>query len=108
VRVFDFHQVRRAVVLEPGADAHAGQALGDELQLAVFAAGVVHLHQRAVLGRAEVSKWRGSSGRVHEEQGQGVVRDLLTSSRVSAQGSSLTITGSTCAGKNGRLWIGMM
>ena len=73
--VFDFNQVGRAVVLEPGADAYPGQALGDELQLAVFTAGMVHLDQRAVLrqrGGVEVAVvfWRG----VHEEQCQAVVR----------------------------------
>ncbi|MNB99524.1 hypothetical protein D3C75_468100 [compost metagenome] len=74
MRVFDFHQVRRAVVLEPGLEAYAGQALGDELQLAVFAAGVVHLDQRAVerQGRG-VEMARVFLGRVHVEQGQGVV-----------------------------------
>ena len=74
VRVFDFHQVRWAVVLEPGLDAHAGQALGDELQLAVLAAGVVHLHQGAVQrqgGGVEVAWVFGR--RVHEKQRKGVV-----------------------------------
>ncbi|MNH31058.1 hypothetical protein D3C79_913900 [compost metagenome] len=65
------------MVLEPGADAYPGQALGDELQLAVFAAGVVHLDQGAVQrqGRGvEMAMifWR----RVHEEQGQGMVGRL--------------------------------
>ncbi|MOA11842.1 hypothetical protein D3C78_1318010 [compost metagenome] len=61
-------------MLEPGTDAYPGQALGDELQFAVFAAGVVHLHQRAVLRQRRgvevaVVFWRG----IHEEQGQAVV-----------------------------------
>ncbi|EJT84576.1 hypothetical protein PPS11_20993 [Pseudomonas putida S11] len=73
-RVFDLYKVRRAVVLEPGTDAYPGEALGDELQLAVFAAGVVHLYQRAVLRQRRgievaVVFWRG----IHEEQGQAVV-----------------------------------
>ena len=64
-------------MLQPGLDAYSGQALGHELQLAVFTAGVVHLHQRAVLGQrvgvevAVVFRWR-----VHEEQRKGVVRGL--------------------------------
>ncbi|MNS38928.1 hypothetical protein D3C72_711930 [compost metagenome] len=74
VRVFDFHQVRRAMVLEPGLEADAGQALGDELQFAVFAAGVVHLDQRAVQRQGRgVEVARIFLGRVHVEQGQGVV-----------------------------------
>ncbi|MNJ38085.1 hypothetical protein D3C77_329250 [compost metagenome] len=65
------------MVLEPGADAYPGQALGDELQLAVLAAGVVNLDQGAVQRQGRgvemaVIFWRG----VHEEQGQGVVRVL--------------------------------
>nr|GFC86205.1 hypothetical protein [Tanacetum cinerariifolium] len=39
VRVFDFHQERRAMVFEPSLDAHTAQALSDELQFAVLAAG---------------------------------------------------------------------
>ncbi len=65
------------MVLEPGANPHAGQALGDELQLAVFAAGVMHLHQGAVqrqAGGVEVA--RVFRRRVHKEQGQGVVLGL--------------------------------
>jgi len=62
------------VVLEPGANAHAGQALGDELQFAVFAAGVMHLDQRAVeRQRRGVEMARVFLGRVHVEQGQGVM-----------------------------------
>ena len=74
VRVFDFHQVRWAVVLEPGFDAHAGQALGDELQLAVLTAGVVHLDQGAVQrqGRGVEMPWVFGR-RVHEKQGKRVV-----------------------------------
>lgn len=74
VRVFDFHQVRWAVVLEPGANPHAGQALGDELQFAVLAAGVVHLHQGAVQRQAGGVEMPGIFGRrVHEKQGKRVV-----------------------------------
>ena len=40
------------MALEPAAHAHPAQALGDELQLAVAAAGVVYAHQGAVLGQA--------------------------------------------------------
>jgi hypothetical protein len=77
VRVFDFHQVGRAVVLEPGADPHAGQALGDELQLAVLAAGVVHLDQGAVQRQGRGIEVAMVFGRgVHEEQRQVVVRGL--------------------------------
>ncbi|MNZ58594.1 hypothetical protein D3C78_766080 [compost metagenome] len=77
MRVFDLDQVRRAMVLEPGTDAHPGQALGDELQFAVLAAGVVHLDQGAVQRQGRgvemtVVFWR----RVHEEQGQGVMWGL--------------------------------
>ncbi len=62
------------MVLEPGLDAHTAQALGDELQFAVLAAGVVDLDQRAVFGKgASVEVARVFLGRVHEEQGQGVV-----------------------------------
>jgi hypothetical protein len=74
VRVFDFHQIRWAVVLEPGLDAHAGQALGNELQLAVFAAGVMHLDQGAVQRQGRgIEMPRVFGRRVHEEQRQGVV-----------------------------------
>ncbi len=77
VRVFHFHQVRWAMVLEPGADAHPGQALGDELQLAVFAAGVVHLDQGAVQRQGRgVEMTVVFQRRVHEEQRQRVVRGL--------------------------------
>ena len=75
LRVFDFHQIRRAVVFEPHADAHTGQALGHELQFAVFAAGVMHFHQRAVFREAggvemaRVIRWR-----IDKKQGQRVMR----------------------------------
>ncbi|MNZ60753.1 hypothetical protein D3C78_788280 [compost metagenome] len=65
------------MVLEPGADAYTGQALGDELQLAVFAAGMVHLDQGAVLRQGRSVEMAVVFGRgVHEEQGQAVVRCL--------------------------------
>ncbi|MNH75340.1 hypothetical protein D3C87_967730 [compost metagenome] len=74
MRVFNLHQIRRAVVFQPGLDAHAAQALGDELQFAVLAAGVVDFDQRAVLRQgAGVEVARVFLGRVHEEQGQGMV-----------------------------------
>ncbi|MNZ96116.1 hypothetical protein D3C78_1152970 [compost metagenome] len=64
-------------MLEPGLEAYAGQALGDELQLAVLAAGVVHLDQGAVerQGRG-VEVARVFLGRVHVEQGQAMVFGL--------------------------------
>ena len=74
LRVFDFHQIGRTVMLEPGADAHARQTLRDELQLAVFAAGVVDLHQGAVQRQAGGIEMAVVVGRgVHEEQRQRVV-----------------------------------
>ncbi len=74
-RVLDLDQVGGAMVLEPSADAHPGQALGDELQLAVFTAGVVHLDQGSILRQRRgvevaVILWRG----VHEKQRQRVMR----------------------------------
>ncbi len=77
VRILDFHQVGWTMVLEPGLEAYASQALGNELQLAIFAAGVVHLDERAVQrqgGSVEVA--RVFLGRVHVEQGQGVMVGL--------------------------------
>ena len=75
LRVFDFHQIRRAVMLEPHADAHAGQALGHELQFAVFAAGVVNLHQRPVFRKAfGVEMARIIGWRVDKKKRQGVMR----------------------------------
>ncbi|MNP05052.1 hypothetical protein D3C76_969950 [compost metagenome] len=62
------------MVLEPGLEAHTGQALGDELQFAVFAAGVVHLDQCAVQRQGRgVEMARVFLGGVHVEQGQGVM-----------------------------------
>ncbi len=65
------------MVLEPGADTHAGQALGHELQLAALAAGMVHLHQGAVLRQALGIEVAGVFGRgVDEEQCQGMMLGL--------------------------------
>ncbi|MNO49501.1 hypothetical protein D3C76_398550 [compost metagenome] len=65
------------MALQPAADAHPRQALGDELQLAAFAGGVVHAHQRAVLGQAGgVEMARIVRRVVHEEQRQAVVVGL--------------------------------
>ncbi len=77
VRVFDFHQIRRAMVFEPGFDTHPGQALGDELQFAVFATGVVDFDQGAVFRQGfGIEVARVFLGSVHEEQGQGVMIGL--------------------------------
>ncbi|MNE98345.1 hypothetical protein D3C80_1968450 [compost metagenome] len=63
------------MVLEPGADAYPGQALGDELQLAVLAAGVVNLDQGAVQRQGRGVEMAVIFRRgVHEEQRQAVVR----------------------------------
>ncbi|MNN38061.1 hypothetical protein D3C81_1520370 [compost metagenome] len=64
-------------MLEPGLEAYAGQTLGDELQFAVLAAGMVHLDQGAVerQGRG-VEVARVFLGAVHVEQGQGMVFGL--------------------------------
>ncbi|MNJ43930.1 hypothetical protein D3C77_389590 [compost metagenome] len=65
------------MVFEPGADAYASQALGDELQLAVLAAGVVNLDQGAVQRQGRGVEMAVIFRRgVHEEQRQGVMRGL--------------------------------
>ena len=76
-RVVDFNQVGRAMVLEPGPNTHPRQALGHELQLAVFPAGMVHLDQGAVLRKGlGVEMAVVFRRRVHEEQRQAVVGRL--------------------------------
>ena len=61
-------------MLEPHADTHAAQALGHKLQLAVFAAGVMDLHQGAVFRQAfGVEVARVIRGRVDKKQRQGVM-----------------------------------
>ncbi|MNZ96622.1 hypothetical protein D3C78_1158230 [compost metagenome] len=77
MRVVHLDQERRAMALDPAAHAHPRQALGDELQLAAFAAGMVHAHQGAVVGqgvRVEVA--RVFRRIVHEEQRQAVMLGL--------------------------------
>ena len=65
------------MVLEPAADTHTAQALGNELQFAVFAAGVVDLDQGAVGWQRRCIKVpRVVRRSVHEEQRQGMVRCL--------------------------------
>ncbi|MNZ49806.1 hypothetical protein D3C78_675830 [compost metagenome] len=77
LRIVHLHQVGRPMALEPAADAHPLQALGNELQLAAIAAGMVHAHQGAVLGQgAGVEVARVFRRLLHEEQRQAVVVGL--------------------------------
>ncbi len=65
------------MMLEPATDTHAGQALGDELQLAVVVADMVHTHHGAVFGQAGGIEMAGVGDRlVDVEQGQGLVLGL--------------------------------
>ena len=108
LRIVHLHHERRTMALDPAPDTHPRQALGDELQLAALARAWCTRTSVPCSGRLLTSKWRGSSGGLSMKNRASEWWSVLaTSSRVSAQGSSLTITGSTCAGKNGRLWIGI-
>ncbi len=77
LRVIHLHQERRPVALQPATDTHPRKPLGNELHLAVLAAGAMDAHQGAVLGQAAGVEMAGVLRRVlHEEQRQTVVIGL--------------------------------
>ncbi len=77
LRIVHLHHERRTMALDPAPDTYPRQALGDELQLAALARGMVHPDQRAVLGQAvDVEVARIFRRIVHEEQGQRMVVGL--------------------------------
>ena len=75
--MLDLHQIGRTLPAQPAADAYPRQALGDELQLAVLAGGVVDADQGAVLRQLVGIEAVGIAGLLlHVEQRQAMVVGL--------------------------------